>query len=826
MDLHAKLSDERLNQHTNNQDEIVELYAAILDCMSNSYTFYKENVPYFLTSLEENNTISVNYEIAKFMQLFEDLMKISQLAPFDDTIINHPTTNESVEKLFAIMKDAYRINNRVRLSEDNLDFNGLSNEELRSIAAVLINLIYDHVDQPVWNQTVADNVFQSAATLRPLMEILKQSEIFYHIMAVISEKLSQSELYQLNRDIAEEIIICGFKENEIDWGYKHSFRVYSNGASVHAGLLYANLSMVAAFNKTTNLNEKYVREIIMQSSQFFRNVNLPNLCEIIYTSIPNHIRFIGAEKRYLEHIHLNSRLLKLDPMIPISYLDYLNEHRESVLSGNLNEAMPCLIALFNIKRHYPAADFSNTSLGYYLSRLEMIVPANYVQKQKAAIFSDSPDIKQYLIESLIKLEQTRNTSDFVYDNDYALKLSGAAIVYGKKSNDFSAFLLGMILKSDFSLLFQSQITSGLAVMTFPEIDIAEMEQKYANHNTLIDIQKNSPISTITWLAAVDNSVYQMNLNQQGFEVFHLTNWSLLTYNKHVKDEYFYNLSFNDTTRDRHGVRTIFPEEHEAEGKLISDTIEFTKINHNISSDRILLVKDMYLSAFPHNLLLDNNGNFIAHSIPVTNVLSTEWYLKSVGFDPMGSSYSKSIWIPTESMDYPLNILLSKIEDTLSTNAFNLYTSKILDKPLNSDINIICSHGANSIAESQIIYQNEEPLYDLDDVVGKGKILIFFVCYSGSMQTEFFRNNTTSLIKKFIKQGYQAVIAPFWALEVTIPGIWLPEFLSAIEGGKRIDEAVFLANKEVYNRFPTPAAWACLHLYGNSDFKMASNIENK
>ena len=66
----------------------------------------------------------------------------------------------------------------------------------------------------------------------------------------------------------------------------------------------------------------------------------------------------------------------------------------------------------------------------------------------------------------------------------------------------------------------------------------------------------------------------------------------------------------------------------------------------------------------------------------------------------------------------------------------------------------------------------------------------------------------------MSSGYQAVVAPVWALDIGVPKIWLPEFLKAMDDIERLDRAVFLANKAVFNRFPTAAAWANLHLYGN------------
>ena len=218
---------------------------------------------------------------------------------------------------------------------------------------------------------------------------------------------------------------------------------------------------------------------------------------------------------------------------------------------------------------------------------------------------------------------------------------------------------------------------------------------------------------------------------------------------------------------------------------------------------------------------DENGDFIAKQIPVVNVLSTEWLLQTKGSILLPKNYNKSIWIPIESGDVALNYLYSNIEKTLHEHSFEVSQQISLQKPLSSDINIVCSHGAKNISETQILFQENTPTYNLNSVIGKGKILIFFVCYSGSMKTEFFRNNVTSMVKRFIAQGYEAVVAPFWALDVTIPRSWLPEFLESMNKGLTISQAVFNANKKVYEQYPTPAAWACLHLYGNPNYKLTT-----
>lgn len=138
-----------------------------------------------------------------------------------------------------------------------------------------------------------------------------------------------------------------------------------------------------------------------------------------------------------------------------------------------------------------------------------------------------------------------------------------------------------------------------------------------------------------------------------------------------------------------------------------------------------------------------------------------------------------------------------------------------EKPLSSEINIISAHGAKDIASFNSLSLNEDKaVKKLDRIIGNGKILILFVCHSGAMEKSLFRQKILSLVNKFLNEGYQSVIAPFWSLHIDIPPVWLPSFLFSLQEGKNTSEAVFVANGKVFDQNKNPGAWACLHLYGN------------
>lgn len=402
----------------------------------------------------------------------------------------------------------------------------------------------------------------------------------------------------------------------------------------------------------------------------------------------------------------------------------------------------------------------------------------------------------------------------------AIVTSNRLVQYSVEKNDFAAMLLLMVLKSDYSILFQSKDSKEIAPLILPDLDVDYFGDLYEDKPEFLRLAPIPSDTSVNWLAFTEGQLSYLELFNGSHQISNLSDWDYDKFKKLVDEEFFLSLSFSDTVKDTSGIRQLSPEEYALEEAILTQTLKFATLPIAQSAIAFLIIKDMEISRFPHNLFLDGKGQLIAKSMPVTNVLSTEWLLKSKDHRPLAKDYMKSIWIPTISGDLTLNLLFSKIEGTLRANNFTIYNEEVLKQPLNSQVNIVCSHGDRDISENHVFYHESNATYNLNKIIGPGKVLVFFVCHSGSMKMEFFRNNVTSLVKRFIAEGYESVIAPFWGLDATIPGYWLPEFLSSLDSGDPISFAAFKANQKVYERYPTPAAWACLHLYGNPNLKIA------
>lgn len=821
MEFHQKLTVSRIKDSNAYETDLKKLYKLIINGLSHDYNIYRENVSKLLGSLEENKEDSLPYEKDLFFELFEEIIKFTHIIKIETSFLEDELEDSLRQRYYSILHDYFKKkkNTQIRLSEIELDLSALTRKECSDIASQIINELINDSKQINWSKDTVESFIYSISPLRQLLLSADNIEMFYHSVGILFDRLSSSEYYQLGRDFAEEVLVCSFKDEMTEFGFFNSFRSYSASNNVHSAFLYANISLVIALGKGEPISEKYLKEIIWQGMKFFRNITMYPFAVQIYNSIPQGLVYSTIDRRSLDHTYFTILLLQQDPQLSEQLLDYLNKEREEIFAGGTNEVIPWLITLYNIKRVFDNADFSQKGLGYYLNVFESIVPADFIKKQKDIIEGNKADLKDYLRESLIKLNETRNVEDYIYDNENALVISNRLIEYSNKNKDAGGFLLAMLLKSDYSLLVQRKPHGEIAPLILPTINIDSFHELFENYEELYNSLNVSENIIIIWLALVEKKLYQLSFLNNSFIFNESLTWSYDLFIKLINSNYFVDLKFEETIKEHGQIREVYPEEYKTDTKTIIQSLDFAKIIMSQNAKSLYIVKDMPFAEYPHNLLINSEGEFISHLLPVTNILSTEWFIKHHDVRPLEKKYSKSIWIPIDTGDWALSYLYGNIENSLKENDFEIHTSSTIESPLSSDLNIFCSHGKSNVSDVQIVSHLTKLTYDFDAFIGKGRILIFFVCHSGSMKMEFFRNNVTSMVKRFIAMGYEAIIAPFWALDVSVPKYWFPEFLNSIESKKSIDEAVFMANLKVYEKIPTPAAWACFHLYGNPNLRI-------
>jgi len=820
-------TDNLLGSDTHFQ-ELVGLYPRILRELLRDYDTYRHHIASFLNVLEQIGITAMGLSGEIFFVVYPGVVAIKNTKKPDLAFMERRVDDATLQKLNDILQVTHAADKQVRIHDFELNTSSFTVAEAESVASLYIHRLQNESKKMVWSVEEVNKLSLDLAVLRKALLVCNNIESFYHAVGIFLDRLSSSEHYQLGRDMCEEFLMCSFLDGVPELGFFCSFRFYSISKNAQAALVYANLTLCATRDKGARgaISTRFIRELVWQSMKMFRSLNLAPFAIKVYEERPELVYESEYERHSLDQTYFTVLLSYKAPELPYKIYDYLNQERESIFDGGPHEAMPWLATLYNIRRLYSEKPEQLQLLDYYINILEHIAPAEMKKRVKSIVEGDRQNLREYLLASLQQLYRTRSIDDFVYDNDQALTFSGRLIPSSVAEQDASSFLLAMVVRSDFSVLFQStSAEDAVPIIPQQQAPVEPMYRRYVEEAALPSIFAITPQEEITWLALVEGALYQLNLANAEYSFHKPASWENALYRHSVHQELFAGLGFDTTIKDRRGgVRQVFPEEHEqAEQELVA---ELSYATLNISPDKraLLVVKDMELAGYPHNLFLDPDGQFIHRERAITNIVSSEWFIANAGKQKLAADYSKSIWIPVASGDVPLSTLYSRIEEALIAHAFTVSEEVELAEPLRADLNIVCSHGASDISETQIVSQTllsedfeqatEHFTFNLDNVVGKGKVLIFFVCHSGSTRSEYFKNSISSLVKRYLREGYSAVIAPAWALHVYVPGIWLPVFLQSLQNGHNISTSMFNANMAVREVYPTPAAWACLHLYGD------------
>jgi hypothetical protein len=788
-----------------NIDQVYQLIIA-------DYDTYRSNVASFLDTLDCEGDESLSYTIKFFLDLLKYTTSQEPFKPFDESIVNENLPERITEVYYEIIRKNLQENNQPRLSEFLTRFLPTDIPTLRGLMNLTIEMMHHNADVFNWNRDQIDTAFMTILFGRGIAKQLDQLEIYYMAIGIFLERLVTSGQAQMARNICEECILTAYNDGVPEYGFYLSFKAYSVMANVHGCLLYGSLCMTSLLGKQ-NINVKLIKQLHITALKFFRNIGLHNVLKTLYDEYWQNGFWTGYERRTNLHTYLTSQLSHVDPTLPEELLRVLPIEKDEILSGP-EECMPWLTMLHNVKRLYPDADFTEQGLGFYFRKMSEIVPKESIQPLVKIIEGDAKDLKDMLKAEILKLQNTNNRADFVFDNDMAINIANRLLPTG----DTEDFLVSMSLKADYSLIFENKRSGDVIVAQVEDVNPKDFYRILKDPKEQVKKISSSIDAELMWLALSERDLYYLHYDGE-YHKGKLESWEFEKF-RHWRTDLPKKMQFDTTTKSRSGeVRTVYQEEFEQQGEAIQNQLEFIKLPVGTGIEPLFLIKDTELSRLPHNLILNGDGKFIALDRPIANIMSLDWQDKVMNEPGLPVDFSKSIWIPTDAQDFVIEQLYAKLEDCLIEENFTINQKSVIDLPLSSDVDIICSHGDKEISRYHSFFQNhDQSMHVSEDIVKKGEVLILFVCHSGSMQEDIFRNQIDSLIRHYFELGFKAIIAPFWALHLYIPPIWLPSFLDQLKDGENIATAVFNANKQVYIQYPTPAAWACMHLYGNGMLK--------
>ena len=643
-------------------------------------------------------------------------------------------------------------------------------------------------------------------------------DFFFNWTNNISDRLNTSSQYQLVRDFAESLLMIGHQEGMIAECYYDASRAYIGARHVLGGLLYINISLLD-LQKRTIVRKELAFDIIWQMLKIMRDAHFHN--QVFVDKLLKMYDGLGMDEYKTLSVYQTAFGAGLYGDIEETAKRveaFLCDKRDVIYSYIEHSAAPWYSLIRSLRQNGAKGDY--LVMDSFEGMMKAILLQNGNEKM-VKFYDENEDKSALLMEELAKLETTRNPEDIGQDSYKALVLAMDVIEKAVADNKPADFILAMRPKSDFSFA----MTDKKLESDFKKVDVVDPKAEecnlpYGEIDSLAWLLQTEKSDCVMWIGKGSSNVFRMTLLGNMYKFDELSAISAVDADK-LQKETISKLVFSQTERDRSD--TIYTK-NELELKSEAEQIylqmkECTIAVPNIVN-RIFFVKDMALSAIPHQLMIDERtGKFVGESWPSANVISTEFLIKSNFNDPLPKGYNKSYWSPLNKETTFWGIK-EGLKQVFEDYQFDVDDNDEPAVPLHADLNIVCAHGADNISDSEWFYAGGTPIVNSKRAVGPGKVLVLFVCHSGSITHQYYDHTMHTIIKRYLRMGYSSVVAPMWSLNTEITKIWLPVFMEIVDAGGYVVDAVFQANMEVKKQFITPSAWACLHLFGNPYMKIA------
>ena len=596
---------------------------------------------------------------------------------------------------------------------------------------------------------------------------------------------------------------------EVD-AYLSAARAYTLCHNVIAGLLYLQIASMFIIQNNRKLSIDEVYDILWLSVKILRE--LPGYFEKMVNLIIEKFRVLRCNDYQVISFMHSVFLYKLkakQEWVVSEVFDFLNEYREPIMKNLEHSAIPWVTLLVQIEEFYP------NQFGDQLKMYKNIFIDNIEKtgNEKLIDILQGDNLAQHLFESIKQLEKTRNISDYAFDNTSPVLIANKLMPQAVKNTNVGDFILSMRVKTDFTFIFRDKYQKEMYRRLELDDEHEVYDTPYRHRNTLPSVIALNKDDCIIWIGYSNGGYYYMSMKGKKCDLKLLESWMGLEVYR--MNEIVSQLQYVSDTTDSGIYYSKSVQGFENEDKNFKEQYGQHILPIESTPHRLLIVKDVQISSVPHHLLCMPSGKFIGDSMPSANVISTEYLIQSNFYNNIDSDICPNIWIPLESGDMALCQLWSHLEDSMKNLGVEIFESLTIERPICSAINIVCTHGARTINETEWFYANGNPIKDVDDIVGGGQLLILLVCHAGTMQAGDYDTAVHSIIKKFIKKGYCSIVAPAWSLSTEIVPLWLNTFMEEFESKKEfVIDAVFKSNMAVKDTYIAISAWACMHLYGN------------
>ena len=813
------LIDASVDQPTEIQiDHVEKCVVMIYHHVINGYQQSRECIQFSIGQLERVHMVAVVKMILMALDSIDRLAsRFSKSSSPSLAYYNVKTDEQVIDQLMKrIQPDISGMQNLSQLKPGISQ--KLTLEERRQLVCHCVDIVQTLGLRTNWDggiiigQTILMTIMYSICKFDNVMDL------FFIWNNNISDRLNTSSQRQLARDYGENLLMIGYQEGMIAEAYFCASRAYIGAKHVLGGLLYLNVALLDLQTRN-EVQKEMAFEIIWQILKIMRDANFHK--QDFIDKLLKMYDGLGMDDYKTLSVYHTAFGIELygDIEDTAKRIEaFLCDKRDVVYSNMEHSAVPWYTLIRSLRQlgaigKYPVMD-----------SLEGIMKAIMLQNGNENIvrfYDEKEDKSALLMEELAKLETTRNPEDIGLDSHNALVLATDVLEKAVADSKPADFILAMRPKSDFSFA----MTDKKLESDFKKVDVVDPKAEecnlpYGEIDSLAWLLQTEKSDCVMWIGKGNSNVFRMTLLGNMYKFDELSAISAVDADK-LQKETISKLVFSKTERDR--SNTIYTK-NELELKSEAEQIylqmkECTIAVPNIVN-RIFFVKDMALSAIPHQLMIDERtGKFVGESCPSANVISTEFLIKSNFNDPLPKGYNKSYWSPLNKETTFWGIK-EGLKQVFEDYQFDVDDNDEPAVPLHADLNIVCAHGADNISDSEWFYSGGTPIVNSKRAIGPGKVLVLFVCHSGSITHQYYDHTMHTIIKRYLRMGYSSVVAPMWSLNTEITKIWLPVFMEKVDAGGYVVDAVFQANMEVKKLFITPSAWACLHLFGNPYVKIA------
>lgn len=705
-------------------------------------------------------------------------------------------------------------NGECLISRPNISMaNQLTVRERQEIASFIIDSIRHHGTSTQWDKDTIENHQMCFLILYSICKVDKQLKWLYYFSGNFLDRLATSQQYQATRDMAENLLMVGYQEGMEAESYFCAARAYTILNQSLAGLLYMDIALRKWQQCSEVIVYKASFEILWQVLKLARGINFSSakLLSPILNAF-DALSPLAYDVLSFYHTYFSVLFFAKQDKVLDDIADFLDSHREIFFHNLEHSAMPWMSLLAAIKLNYPTVD---------TTRLELYVKAALpvVDYKGNALFLDllnQEHEEEHVKELIVRLESTRNVEDYPYDNALAMLYAKMLLDKATSMQNPSQYILAMHVRNDFTFLRKSILQHSLYKKSeFIDVDGREYHLVIEDTNLLKDLMQQGENDEILWIGKGLKRLHYMSLLRNNFVFGDLQ--SLGTQNiRLIQENIIKGLTYErDVKKPGQSIYSKDTTELEQEAERLKTKLASCSIPVDEKAERLLIAKDLDVAAFPHQLLVETERNeFVGSIIPSCNIISTEVLIKTNFSEPLCKDFSCAYWSPMDSEEITFAMIKSRLETSLNKYRFSCNDNTNPMKPIASDINIACAHGGADISNTSWFYADEKPIVEITKIIGCGKLLVLFVCHSGTISRPDYENAMHTLIKQFIRMGYSSVIAPMWSLNTEILPLWLETFMECISQGNFVIDALFKANIVVKDKYISPEVYACLHLFGN------------